>query len=125
MKRDHRFQALKAGFSIKPGLLKVHKLESYLPHCTNQTRLARAIAYSMTTLVSDRRTMAWGIAKVANPQSSWKSICVFSYVKQPKCLTDIVAVDFSILEQDSTVLPYLRSQVLIELELIWKKGSQN
>lgn len=73
----------------------------------------------MVTEVSDRNTVIWQIAKTANPQTKWKYICVFSYVREPKQVTDIVAVDFSILEDQDT-LPELRKLLIKELELIWK-----
>lgn len=129
--KSNLLAALQAGcfkHKRKPGLVKTVRLEKFLTHCPNQSRLCKAIAYSMTCAYSDRQTQEWITVKNASgfSESELENTCVFFQGKVFE-LSDLTLVDYSILQSNQSEaflaqFPNFKQILLLELKLIWKRN---
>lgn len=117
---DYLFQALLQGTltrTCRPGLIRLVKLENYLPQCPSQTRLARAIAYAIAYAPALRQGDLWELAQRANHLGDWTEIALYVY-RPATSLQDLLLVDFADRRDLLTRCPGFRDRLNAELRII-------
>lgn len=133
---DHLYDALRTGAfkcKRKPGLLKIVKLEKYLKHCENTTRLLEAIAFALVFDHSQKISEIYQVAfnSTSLSKDEWKYHCPLNIKtdnmrSESSPMENLIIIDFSILhkEKEKTKLfkehPYIKTSLLTEVTKLWK-----